>query len=732
MTTESHPAFPRRNRDHAGTMGRRQFIQISSLAGAGLLIGVQLALGKAVKPTGAAPEVIFEPNLFIKISNTGKVIIQAKNPEIGQGVMTSLPMLIAEELEVNWQDVEVQQAPLNSGFQEQVAAGSSAMRNHFETLRKAGAAARQVLVEAAAKRWQVSFEECYAHKGAVHRRGTDQQWSYAQLVDESIREVIVPEFPHLKDPRDFTLIGKAVPGVENPNIVTGKALFGIDARPAGTLIATLERCPVFGGKVKSFDAAKTLQVPGVVQVVEITSPEKDSTLGGVAVVASNTWAALQGKKALQVTWDFAGGETESDATIAQQMEDALRSPTSTPKRNDGDVETAFLRSTKHHAATYQVPYWAHATMEPMNYTAHVQADRVDLIGPTQVPQAVREKAVRLTGIPAEKIHVTMTRVGGGFGRRLETDYAAEAILVSKAIGKPVQVVWTREDDFAHDHYNPKGICQLKAGLDDRNQLLTWEARATGFFWGDSFPAAFVPHFRVYAPWVTTNIPLGAWRGPGHNVTAFYLQSFLDELAALAGRDPVDFQLDLLGKSDRIIAQNTYGDKLFSTARMRRVIELVVEKSGWYLPLPKGVFRGFAQHFTFGSYAAKVIWLSMPSPGTIRIEKVVAALDCGRIINRSGAIAQVEGGIIDGLSVALHGAIHIEGGRVQESSFDNYPLLRMPEAPRSLEVHFVESQEHPMGLGEVSLPPVIPALCNALYAATGQRFRTLPIAVKAGV
>ncbi|MGA0560154.1 molybdopterin cofactor-binding domain-containing protein [Larkinella sp. VNQ87] len=703
------------------SVSRRGFIKISSLAGVGLVVGVQFATARTAQPPA---EITFEPNIYIKISNTGKIIILNKNPEIGQGISTALPMLIAEELEADWQQIEVQQAPLNAQYGDQSTAGSSALRNNYELLRKAGAAVREALIEVAAKRWAVPLDACFAKASVVYRKGTDQKFSYAELVDDTISRTITPEFPTLKNATDFTLIGKPVKGVETPNIVTGKTRFGLDTRPKDTLIAVVERCPVFKGKVKRFDASAAQAVPGVVQVVELSAEKYN--LAGVAIIAKNTWAALKGKKALTVEWDFQGAETESDETIHRKMEAEFQKPANKPRRNEGDVEKAFAACTKQLEATYDVPFWAHATMEPMNYVADVQPDRVTLVGPTQVPKAVQDRAVEITGLPADKISVTMTRAGGGFGRRLETDYATEALLLSKQLGKPVQVVWTREDDLQHDVYNARGRCWLKGGLDANNNLVAWQAKAANFFWPDSFPAGLVPNCRIDTVWVNTNIPLGAWRGPGHNVTAFYLQSFLDELATLAGKNPVDFQRELLGAGDRRFAQNTYGNKVFSTARMRKVIELVAEKSGWYQPAPKGQFRGFASHYTFGTYVAQVITLSMPSPTTVRIEKVVAAVDCGRVINPNGATAQLEGGIIDGLSVALNGAIHIEGGRVKESNFHDYPLLRFNAAPAAIDVHFVPSEEHPMGLGEMGLPPVIPALCNALFAATGKRIRSLPI------
>ncbi|MFD2569257.1 molybdopterin cofactor-binding domain-containing protein [Spirosoma soli] len=704
-------------------LSRRDFIRASSVAGLGLVVSLQLVSN----PAKATPtEITFEPNLYLKLTNTGKIIILAKNPEIGQGVMTSLPMIIAEELDVDWQSIEVQQAPLDSGYGEQSAAGSYAIKNNYDQLRKAGAAAREILTEVAAKRWNVPLNECYTRQGYVYRKGSDQRFRYAELVDETIKKVINPDFPRLKNPADFSIIGKPIPGVENPKLVTGKAVFGIDARPKGALVAVIERCPVFEGTVKRFDATAALKVEGVLQVIDISTTQKNLTLVGVAIVATNTWAALKAKKVLQVEWDFREGETESDQTIQQKTNDLFQKVPDSHRRNDGNVEQALVASKNVCETVLEVPYLAHATLEPMNYVADVRADRAELIGPTQSPDAIRTRAAQITGLPINQITVTMTRVGGGFGRRLEIDYALEAIHLSKTIGKPVQVVWTREDDLRHDFYNPTARFSGKAGLDETGRLTAWHAKTTGMYWPDSFPAGLIPNYRVDGHWVQTKIPIGAWRGPGHNVTAFFNQSLLDELAYLAGKDPVTFQLELLGDDNKVFAQNSYGNKLVSTERMRNVINLVADKAGWFQPAPPNRYRGFAAHYTMGSYAAEIVTISRPTVDSIKIESVVAAADCGRVINSSGAAAQLEGGIIDGLSVALNSAIHIDGGSVRETNFHEYKIMRFPEAPATIEVHFVPSQEHPTGLGEIGLPPAIPALCNAIYAATSKRIRKLPV------
>lgn len=361
----------------------------------------------------------------------------------------------------------------------------------------------------------------------------------------------------------------------------------------------------------------------------------------------------------------------------------------------------------------------------MNYSADVRTDKALLIGPTQVPQIVQNQAAEITGLKKEVITVNLTRCGGGFGRRLDVDYAVEAIILSKMVAKPVQVVWTREDDFRHDRYNPRGKCIVE-GVLDGGKLKACSVQVAGQYWDDSFPTGLIPDYRLQKVWVNTAIPIGAWRGPGHVMTAFFNQSFLDEMAHVAGIDSITFQLRLLGEEDKILAQNTYGNKLFSTKRMRNVMRLVAEKSRWFEAHPPNRFRGFAFHYTFGSYAAEVVTIGLDADGKYFVDEVFAAVDCGRVVNLSEAIAQIEGGVGDGISTAMHCAVHIENGAVKESNFHDYPVMRIGEAPRNILVHFVESDEHPMGLGEVGLPPVIPALCNAIFQATGKRIRNLPI------
>jgi isoquinoline 1-oxidoreductase beta subunit len=721
---------------------RRDFLKRSGLISAGILLAINMAEAKIKNVTGdgLAEDTPFEPSAYLRISSDGKIIIYAKNPEIGQGVKTSFPQIIAEELEVEWTQIEVQQGLLDMRFGAQFAGGSTGIKSNFDALRKAGAGAREMLIEAAARRWQVSLDKCYARSGSVYQSGTNLSLTYGELAIAASK-LGVRDNPQLKDKKDYKIIGQAISGVDNKAIVTGKIEYGIDSRPKGMLVAVIERCPVYGGKVKSVDESCALKVSGVEKVIAL-DPTKNPTqvVAGVAVVAKNTWAALKGRKALKIEWDLSGIETEDDDRLKTAFEKNIKAA-GTVLRDDGNVDDAFTKCTKVHEAIFEAPFLAHASMEPMNYIADVRADGADLWGPTQVPGTARFFGTEIGGVPRDKIKVRMTRVGGGFGRRLMADYAAEAVALSKALGKPVQVVWSREDDIQHDFFRPAGMYWIKAGLDANNNVIAWHIRSsttsrrtfsdpmsTAYeteVFPDGFPAGFIPSFRMEYTNVESKVPRGAWRAPGHNVTAWLDQTFVDEMAALAGKDPVAFRLELLGPEDKMMPYRDHGGPVYSTKRLKNVITLAAEKAGWSKPAPKGMFRGFAAHFMFGAYVAEVVTISMTDANTVKLENVVAVVDCGLVINRSGALNQLEGGIIDGLSAALNQAIHIENGRAKESNFDDYRLMRMKDAP-NIEVQLVDSDEGPEGLGEMTLPPVAAALCNAIFAATGKRIRKLPV------
>jgi isoquinoline 1-oxidoreductase subunit beta len=698
-----------------------------------------LGIGWAgARVANAALPATFSPNAFLQIGSDGSIVLFSKNPDIGQGEKTSLPQIVAEELDVDWRKVEVRQGALDLRFGSQFAGGSTAVKSNYAALRKAGAAARAMLIEAAARQWNVPLNACRAELGVVIR-SDGKRLSYGELA-AAAAALAVPDDPPLKHPKQFSLIGKALMGVDTPAIVRGQAQYGLDARTEGMLVAVIERCPVFGGSLKALDDAAARKVPGVLHVLRMDAAAKPTQMrAGVAVVATNTWAAMQGRKALILEWSAPDGEPDSDERLRAAFNKAIHAD-GTVLRSDGDTGAAFAACPTVHEAVFEAPFLAHATMEPMNYCADVRADSVEVWGPTQDPGGVQGAAVAITGLPAKAITVRMTRAGGGFGRRLMTDYAYEAIWLSKNLAKPVQVVWTREDDIRHDYYRPAGMHRLKAGLDRNGKLVAWQVCASttsrGAFsnptsppqrtevFADAFPAGLIPHFKVeYTP-VASRVPRGAWRGPGHNVTAWTDECFIDELAALAKQDPVAFRLSILGTGDKVLPFRDHGGPTCSTARLKKVIEVAAAKSGWRTRAPKGQFRGFACHFMFGAYVAEVVTISMKGTG-YKVEKVVAVVDCGLVINQSGAHAQVSGGIMDGLSAAMHQAIHIQDGGAVESNFSDYPLLRMHEAPE-IEVHFIDSTLAPEGLGEASLPAVAAALCNALFAATGKRIRKLPI------
>lgn len=719
-------------------INRRNFVKAAGLTGAGLFLSFPLLTGKSPKQTA---NLLFEPNAFLKIGTDGSIVIMAKNPEIGQGVKTSLPMIIAEELGVAWEQVEVQQANYDRRMGAQFAGGSTAIKNNWESLRKAGATAREMLIQAAADEWGVEPDQCYAEGGKVMNRQNKQSLTYAELA-EAAAQLEVPADVPLKDPKDFTIIGSAQRNVDNYQIATGQSLYGLDAKPKGMLTAAIAKCPVFGGKVNSFDATAALAVPGVEQVLEIEAADSPTLrIAGVAVIAKNTWAAFKGKKALQIDWDYGAGANENTAQLLEQMEEKTDGTGELQLRNDGDVDAAFAEAHQVLTATYETPFLSHVPMEPMSYIADVQEDRIECWGSTQVPGSVSYYSNQLTGIPRENIIVHQARNGGGFGRRLMADYASEAVYISHKIGKPVQVVWTREDDIQHDYYRPYGLYKLKGALNKAGQITAWHINAastsrylfrgddssphTTEIFPDGFPAGFISNFKMeYSP-IATKVSTGAWRAPGHNATCFVDQSFLDELAVAAKQDPIDYRLALMGEEDREMPYDDHGGPTYSTARLKQVIREVAELCDWKKGPEKGRFRGFAAHFMFGAYVAEVVEVSLTDGSRPKVERVFAAIDCGIVVNRLGALAQIEGGIIDGLSATIYGGITIKEGRTQESNFDTYPMLRYPEAPEIV-VKLVDSTEHPEGLGEISLPPVNAALCNALYRATGERVRRLPL------
>ena len=713
---------------------RRCFLRVSALAGGGLLLGVFRT--PAAGTSAAADIPSFAPNAFIRIAPDGVVTVMAKNPEIGQGVKTSLPMIIAEELDVDWRNIRIEQADSDeSKYGVQAAGGSTAIPRNWDDLRRAGAAGRVMLVSAAAKTWGVPESECRAVSGSVHHSVTGRTLAYGELLDRAAT-LSPPDLATvpLKDPRDYRIIGNAIPGVDNRAIVTGKPLFGIDVMVPGMLYAVFEKCPVFGGKVRSANLEQIRKLRGVRDAFVVEGGSAlEGLLGGVAIVADTWWNARTARESLTVTWDEGPTAGHSSGEFARRAAELSGKPAEKTLRDDGDVDAAF-KSGKVVEASYSYPFISHATLEPQNCTAHFKDGKVEIWAPTQLPQPGRKLVAGTLGIPESDVTIHMTRIGGGFGRRLRNDYMVEAAWISKAAGVPVKLLWTREDDMQHDFYRPAGFHYLK-GVVDAGRIVAWRDHFVSFTAGDGFassagisesefPARFVPNFRLEASLIRFGVPTGPLRAPGSNALAFVFQSFIDELAYAAGADPVQFRLDLLGEPRLVI--NPDGKAGYNAGRMRAVLDLVAQKSGWGRTVPRGSGLGVAFHFSHAGYFAEAAEVGVDGTGALKIRKVWVAGDVGRpIINTSGAVNQVQGSVIDGIGEMLRQEITIVNGRTKEGNFNDYELPRITDAP-PVEVHFVPSDNPPTGLGEPALPPAIPAVCNAIFAATGRRVRTLPL------
>jgi len=722
-----------------GILSRRDFLKVSAAAGSGFIIGFYVPVDeRTLVPVAEAAE-SFEPNAFLEILRDGSVTIMAKNPEIGQGVKISLPMIIAEELDVEWKDVRIEQADLHLKYGGQWAGGSTGVTLNWDMHRKVGATARDMLVRAAANKWKVDKTECSTKSGTVHHRPSGRSIRYGDLVDDAAK-LPVPENAPLKDPKEFRIVGTTKKNIDAADLATGRAQFGYDVTVPGMLYAVIEKPPVFGGRVKSVDGSRARAVPGVRDVVEVEPmPDPTNRVAGVAVLAESTWAALKGREALDIEWVGGPHKDESSASLSAQFE-ALTKKTGEVIRDDGNVDEAIAGAATTLDAVYEFPFLSHAPLEPMNCVADVKENFCEIWGPLQVPGGAHRLAMAITGLPPEKILVHMIRGGGGFGRRLMSDAAAEAVYLSKTVGKPVQVVWTREDDMRHDYYRPAGLHRMRAGIDKDGALTAWRVHSSTTSryrfrgsddpaWStevfpDAFPAGLIPHYRMaYSP-ADTGVPTGAWRGPGKNANTFADQCFVDEIAHAAGTDPVDIRLQLLGDA-RDMPYRDHGGPTYNTGRLKNVIELAAKKGRWEKRMRTGSGRGIAAHFMFGAYVAQVAEVTVNTSGDLTVDRVVAVVDCGIVINPGGAAAQIEGGILHGLSATLHGEITIERGRAVQGNFDEYPLLRIGETP-VIEIHFVESTEHPQGLGEMALPSIAPAVANAIFAATGKRVRRLPI------
>lgn len=699
-------------------VSRRGFLTASG----GLVLGIVLP-GRsklAAQQIGQPPPNLFgpppvhKPNAYIHIATDDSITFLIPKGEMGQGPTTACSQLLAEELECDWAKVRMEIAPVDTAsYGHQTTVGSQAIRSTWEPLRKAGAEAREMLVQAAADKWGVNKSQCRAENGFVINTASNARLSYGSVA-EAAAKLPVPDNVALKDPKDFKIIGKPVKRLDTREKVTGRAKFGIDVRPEGLVYAVVERCPVFGGKAATFDASKTKAVPGVKDVIQ--------TSRGVAVVADSTWAAMQGRKVLKVEWDEGPGASISSASIRQMFVDRVKEKGAVA-RKEGDIQAGLAKAAKKIEAVYEVPYLSHTPMEPMNCTVHARPDGAEVWASTQSPTTSRKVAADTLGIPPEKVNFHTMYCGGGFGRRGEgeLDFVLEAAEVAKRLSVPVKVTYTREDDTQHDYYRPASYVEFTGGLDAEGWPVAFQAKIAcpsfGFIRdGVDFTAVGglseihydIPHMLVDWREGKTIVPVSYWRAPGANQNTFFAESFLDELAAAGGKDPVELRRRLLAK----------------TPRMLNVLNIAAEHAGWGKPLPAGHFQGVAVGNGAGAFVAQVAEISL-TKGKVRVHKVTCALDCGIVINPAILKQQIEGGIVFGLAAVMKGEITLERGRVQQGNFDTYDVTRIDETPQ-MDVHIVPSTERPTGAGEATNPQIVAAVANAIFAATGKRLRKLPV------
>jgi isoquinoline 1-oxidoreductase subunit beta len=711
------------------SFSRREFIGTS----AGLVLAFYLPprAGRASAPGDSE----FAPNAWLRVGTDGIVTLTIDKSEMGQGAHTALAMILADELEAEWSKVRLGPTPENpAGWLRPMSTGGSrSVRSSWDPLRKAGATARAMLVAAAAETWKVEPATCHAENGAVLHAPSSRRLTYGALARKAAT-LPVPENPPLKDPKDFRLIGTRLRRLDTPPKVDGSAVFGIDVNVPGMLVASIERCPVFGGAVKRYDATRAKGVPGVRHVVQLDASPWTGTNGpwgvgcaaGVAVVADSYWQAVTGRRALEIEWDEGPNASLDSQGIHAQFVQLAAQPGAVA-RNDGDATGALGRAAKRVEAVYEVPFLHHATMEPMNCTAHVRADGCDVWAATQNQSRAQEVAAELAGLPKDKVRIHTTLLGGGFGRRLEPDFVSEAVRVSKAVGTPVKVIWSREDDVRHGFYRPATYNQFAAGLDAAGNPVAWTHRIVappillkfgpldkGIDRTLIDGAANLPYAipNVFVDQVAVDllpVPRGFWRSVGISQNAFVTECFCDEVAVAAGKDPYEFRRALLG------------DK----PRHRRTLELAAQKAGWGSPLPSGRGRGIALAEWAPTTCAQVAEVSVAHDGTVRVHRVVCAVDCGPAVNPDTIEAQLQGGIVYGLTAALYGEITLERGRVKQGNFDDYPMLQLEEMP-AVEVYIVPSSDAQGGIGEPAVGPIAPAVCNAIFAATGKRVRRLPV------
>ncbi|MCG2586906.1 molybdopterin cofactor-binding domain-containing protein [Massilia sp. TS11] len=727
---------------------RREFLRRSAALGGGLVLGAWFE-GGAAEPQIAKPEAVFSPSAFIRIGSDGSITLISKQPEIGQGIKTSLPMVIAEELDVNWKDVRVIQGDLNPIYGSQAAGGSTSTPTNYVEFHRLGATARAMLVQAAAATWKVPASECATGDSKVRHLPSKRVLRYADLAAKAAT-LPVPEAKSVvqKDPKEFKLLGTRVGGVDNRDLVRGKPMFGIDVKLPDMLYASYVKCPVFGGKPVSANLDDLKRLPGVVDAFLIEGTDNlNGLMPGVAIVATSTWGAFSARRQLQVKWDEGKGASDDWTRFTDEAKRLAKQAGAQTLRKDGDPEGALARASKTVEAAYTYPFISHASFEPQNCTAWAKADgTLELWAPTQNPGAGQNLVASTFNIPKEKITLHITRSGGGFGRRLSSDFIVEAAAIALRCKAPVKLTWTREDDLQHDHFRAGGFHFLRGGVDAQGKLIAWHNHfitfanrvnrdgksvlqngSGGSLSGDEFPGRWVDNCLLEQTAIECMIPMGPWRAPGSNVFAWVFHSFIDELAHAAQRDPVEFRMEILGNKDLMPGTGERGVP-YHVGRMKGVLREVAEKSGWgKKKFAKGQGAGVAFHFSHRGYVAQVAEVTVSKSGQLQVDRVVVVADIGaQIVNLSGAENQAQGSVIDGLSTLLYPELDIRGGRVVQSNFDNYPLLRINQTPPKIECHFLKTDFPVTGLGEPAFPPVAPAICNAIFAATGKRVRQLPL------